>query len=404
MRDLRWVVLLCVLNLFLPSLSFPQVWLVSSPENEGGFGVKVLKDKVCFVGRRFSPETLYDALLGVKEDDRFSFFLWETSGDDMVYAVEVYGKGCVALVVTTARGNMDLALVGFNGGTRTLRFLGTDLDEMMWFVRKVPNGYILVGGVKERDWDIWVLLLDGELNILKSLRMGTGGNEYAYSVAYLEGKYYLVGRTDYRGNWDGFYLVLGEDLRPLKSKIVGTDGKDYFRYVGVFGGRVIAVGRTEKREDSDLLLFSVGEGTHRVYDVGSLDYGRVILERPYGFLVLGETETNGDREGLVLSLDQDLEPLRAYLFGGEGVESIRHAEGDIFVGYSYSFSLTGDLFLGVLRRGCGRVFRPTPVLHGKTDLSLLPMPLGVMEHPVQDLKVSSKTRRVHYKPVDLCQE
>ncbi|MDQ7082086.1 MAG: hypothetical protein Q9N34_03195 [Aquificota bacterium] len=139
--------------------AFSQILLLSSPENEGGFGIKDLKGGVCVAGRRETEKgAFYDALLGYVKGGGLSFYLWGTAGDEMVYSAESFGGGCLFPVVTTSRGDMDVAFVVLEDNIRTIRVLGSEFDDMVWSVRRTDRGYIAVGGVRRRDWDVWVTL------------------------------------------------------------------------------------------------------------------------------------------------------------------------------------------------------------------------------------------------------
>jgi hypothetical protein len=397
------MILGCAL-LILVSLVFPQVWLLSSPDNEGGFAVKDLGGRVCIAGRRLTEDRLYDALLGYVRDEEAVLFLWGTRGDDMLYSVESYGEGCIFPVVVTERGNLDVAFVSLEESPKVIGILGSPLDDMVWHLRRTPGGYVAVGGVRGKDWDVWVLFLDENLRVVRSLRIGTPADEYAYSSVLFGDALYVVGRTNFRGNWDSFYLVLDAEGSLRRARVLGGEGKDYLRYVGDAGGRLLAVGRSEVSGDSDLLLVLLEEERGWLYDVGTFDYGRAVVERPFGYLVFGETEVEGNREGLVLVLRRDAEPLRVYLLGGEGAEAVRYADGEFFLGYSYSFSLTGDLILGRIGRGCGGVFRLYRVLVSEAFLDPADFPVEVKPHPLETLSLRYETRRVRYGLRDLCQE
>ena len=392
----------CVLLVW--SLALSQILLLSSPDNEGGFGIKDIKRGLCIAGRRETEEDLYDALLGYVSEGSVLFYLWGTESDEMVYSAEAFSDGCLFPVVTTFRGNMDVAFVSLKDEVRTIKVLGSDLDEMVWFIKRTGEGYLAVGGVRERDWDIWVLFLDRKLNPVKSLRLGTPAEEYAYGAVFSEERIYAVGRTNFRGNWDGFVVVLNADGKLLKAEFVGTQGKDYFRYAGLIRGEVLAVGRSETDGDSDIFMFSPIYGRYWFYDVGTFDYGRAVLEKPFGYLVLGETEVEGNREGLLVVLDRNKEPLRAYLLGGDGPESVRHGDGDAIIGYTYSFSLSGDLFFGRPERSCVSVLRPYPVLRSERSVMRGGLPLKVTDHPLREVSLKPSFKRVFYTPLDLCQE
>jgi len=243
-----------VLLLLLLSLTFAQIKVISTEENEGSFAVGSFKKGLCLVGRRDGEISRYDALVGVCSD-KCEVYSIGSKKDDYSYTVVSLGDKCLAGLVTLGRGNMDIALVEFGSdGVKVGKTFGRDADEMLWYMTRVRDGYILVGGVFDRNWDTLVIKLNEDLEIQWSRRIGTVRDEYAYGVVQKGDKYYIVGRSDFRGNWDGFLLTLDEEGNLLSSALYGSSKKDYLRYVGLYRGYILAVGRTEARGDSDVLL------------------------------------------------------------------------------------------------------------------------------------------------------
>jgi hypothetical protein len=393
-----------LLLLLIVSIAFSQLKVLSTEGNEGAFAVKDRGRWFCFAGRKSSENSNYDALLGVCEGG-CRIFSVSSPEDDYSYTVEEFGNLCIGGITTLARGSMDIVLTLF-GREGILRhiYLGGKEKDMLWFLRRVRGGYLLVGGVQDTDWDILVIKLSEELSILWVKRFSTGAEEYAYGVVEHEGIYFVVGRSNFRGNWDAFILGLSPEGKLLWAKLLGGEGKDYLRYVGTFGNEVLAVGRSELKGDSDLLLLLPRSGLYKLYDGGDLDYGRAFSETKEGLLLVGEIWEGGDSEGMVLHLNTDLKVLKSYALGGEGIESLRHIDGDLIGGYTYSFTLDNDILLGKFREYCGRFLKRKDFRKRERELRFFPYPLREKDYEIERLNLKLITREIKVREIDPCQE
>jgi len=279
---------------------------------------------------------------------------------------------------------MDISLVVYRSeGVQRVISVGGRGRDMGWFVRRVTGGYLVVGGVDLGDWDILVIKFDESLNLLWSLVLGSAGDEYAYSGVELMGMYYIVGRTNFRGNWDGFVLAVSREGIPGGSWIVGSSAKDYLRFIGFAGGKLIATGRTEARGESDILLYRPLTQSYRIIDIGEYDYGRAIAEKGRGIILGGDLVKEGNYQGFILYMDRDLNPLEGYSVGREDVESLRMvAGGELIAGYTYSFSIDNDLFVGSFTRKCPSFVKPVAFRIAHARIQTLRFPLKIKEYPI----------------------
>ncbi|HID05297.1 MAG TPA: hypothetical protein EYP20_05780 [Aigarchaeota archaeon] len=362
-----------------------SVFVLSTEWNEGTFAVVERGEKVCLAGRIDSEGRGYDAMVGVLVE---SFYRVSSRREDYSYTLESYGEKCIAGITTTGRGNMDIALVTFgDGNPEVVLSLGGTGEDMLWYMRKVENGYVLVGGVRFVNWDILVIKLNDDLEPEWHLRIGTERNEYAYGVAEREGFYYVVGRSDYRLGWDGFILTLSQEGLLKSAKLLGTEGKDYLRYVEVLDGFLLSVGRTEVDGDSDVLLCDERDRCV-IYDVEEFDYGRVIVKGEGGFVLAGDTYVGGQSDGLLIFLDTELNPVSCVGVGGDNHDSIRSlTPKGTFAGYTYSFTLSGDAIVG--RGGvCEKASHMLRCKRKHFNVERLPFP--VVSKPYELTKLSLK--------------
>ena len=384
--------------LFLTGLVFYNPAILFTENNEGAFSVRKIGDRVCLVGRMDNGKD-YDALVGVLGGD---FFRISSERDDYSYTVESFGDRCIAGITTLAKEGMDMVLVEFGRGRpKVLKAIGGPGDNMLWFMKRVSGGYLLVGGVKEGDWDILIVRLNGNFSVEWSLRIGTGKHEYAYGAVEHRGTFYVVGRSNFRGNWDGFVLELTNGGRLKRSYLVGSEAKDYLRFVGLFKGKVLAVGRSEARGDSDVWIFSE-EGSF-LFDGGEFDYGRVFVPWEGGIALMGDTYTEGQSDGMLLFLNERLEFLEGYRLGGEDVESIRFlTEEGWFAGYSYSFSLDNDILLGNARRLCKEIASRENFERFVAPVRLFSYPVQIQPYPLQEIDLNLRIEKIRLKRKDPC--
>ncbi len=341
-------------------LSFSQLLIFQTPYNDAFFAVAKTQNGFCIAGRTYR-EGVYHALLGVEDN----FFILKT--ESYSYTVEAFKDTCLFGAVVVNGNRLDILLLWNTGKWRGMR-ISTGSRSMLWYMKRVRGGYVLVGGVRDKDWDILVIKLSEELNLVWSLRLDSGAEEYAYGVTELGDKLYVVGRSDKRGNWDAFLLVVDSSIGKLVSaSLIGTPKKDYLRFVESVRGEVIAVGRTEFKageggfpteRDSDVMLLIFSRDgklkNYRVWGGEGYDYGRVIIPAKDSVWILGESSSNsiGQTDGLLMELSNELFLKDTFLIGGEEIESIRHginipSKGMAFVGYTYSYSMDNDALLGL---------------------------------------------------------
>ncbi|GEM_PF-5675246 len=371
------------------------VLILSTESNEGAFAVKDLEGGFCFVGRRSTGRHGYDALLGVCQGGGCKAFEVGTRQDDFSYSLETAGKHCLALLTLSYENSAHLALLSFNnrGVEKVISFGGAERD-MGWYIKRVRDGYLVIGGVEGRDWDILAVKFDDNLLPLWARRFGTAHDEYGYSVAELKGLYYIVGRTSFRGNWDGFILVVDGNGNVVSSWVVGSDAKDYLRYVGLYEGRIIAVGRSEVGGTSDLLIVDPFNNRYRLIDGGDFDYGRFFVEGDGVIIVGGDTGGRGSLNGFFLTLTGDLKPLLGIELGGNDVESIRFmSEGGYFAGYTYSFSFDNDILIGRIDTHCSGFMKAIDFRQKGGRIDFFRFPVLVLDYPVkiydEELKINS---------------
>ena len=388
----------CGIALLLVSSALSNPVILSTERNEGAFSIKEVKGKVCVVGRMDNGRD-YDALIGVVGG---KFFRISSKGDDYSYTAESYGGSCLGGITTLGRGKMDMALVAFGKGRpEVLKIFSGEGNDMLWFIRKVSEGFLLVGGVKKEDWDILVVKLGKDLKVEWSLRIGTRGHEYAYGAVEHGGVYYVVGRSNFRGSWDGFIIELLPNGRLRRSLLVGSDRKDYFRFVGVFRDKILAVGRSEARNDSDIWVYS--EGGSFLYDGGEFDYGRAFVPWKVGIALVGDTYRDGQSDGVLLILNEDFEVVKGYGIGGEDVESVRFiTEEGWFAGYSYSFSLDNDLFLGRVEDICPQAVRSKTFKRLEGPAEVHDYPVTLYPYPLKEVDQELEVEEVELKKIDPC--
>ncbi|WP_461831782.1 hypothetical protein [Aquifex sp.] len=301
-----------------------------------GFSLSYEKGILCTVGRHIGKKER--ALLGYN----LSFFTLRL-GKSYSYTVERLKDGCLAGVVYTEGGKQKIALVFYKKSKLKVFKLPFE-NAMLWQVLKTEDGFILVGGIKEKNWDAFIAKLSKNFKVIWSKRLDFS-EEYFYSVEKVGKVIYAVGRIKNK-NWDALIVKFSEKGKVLESYTLGGPFKDYLRFINKFDKKVIAVGRSEDRYgNSDLLVYDFSN--YYLYDIGEYDYGRAVSKYGNGFIIAGETRFNGNNDGIFLLLDNNFKPLKAYRLGWEETDAVRFMEFPFFIGYTYSFSFTPSLLLGI---------------------------------------------------------
>ncbi len=375
--------------------------ILSSQTNEGAFSVKALKEGFCWVGRIYRDDRGYDALIGYCGQTCKSFAL---SGpkDDYSYTVDRLGSECLAGVVFESYSKTDIGLVLYTKDVRfRLNTLGGVLEEMLWFLKVVSKDKVLlVGGVREKDWDLWVALLDRSFKPIWSVRLPLRGHQYAYGAVETQEGFVVVGRMEGMDGWDPFVAVFSHKGRLKAFYRVPFKGKNYFRFAYPHEGDILLVGRTEVNEDSDLLLCRLKGRDCFVYDVGSYDYGRSISEQEGTLIVVGDTEVES-RDGLILILDKTFEIKKAYRVGLDDVESIRFVDKNLIAGYTYSFSFDNDAMVGEIDLRCP-LFESARAKVKRTNFPLKPLEVSSDTYPLKEVSFPLKMEELPLKAREPC--
>lgn len=318
-------------------LFLPIIFLFQTPANEVGFFIKKRDHGFCAVGREITDKER--VLLGID----LRFFPFKVGKASYSYSVIPYKDGCLAGVVFKEGGKHKIALVYYTRKTvKVLKVISKSGNLMLWQLYKTENGLSLVGGIKTEHWKPFLLELSQNLKEISFKVLNLNG--YFYSVVKWKGITFAVGRVK-RETWDAFIYKKSNDREEIY--FLDSGGKDYLRFVNVVHGKPVAVGRVEINKDSDFLIVDLESLKYYLYDVGEYDYARAVSEYGNGFVVAGETRFNGNNDGVFLILRKDFKPVRVYKLGWENTDAVRFMDFPFFIGYSYSFSFSADLLLGI---------------------------------------------------------
>ncbi|RUM30344.1 MAG: hypothetical protein DSY42_04705 [Aquifex sp.] len=316
-----------------------MLFILDSNGGEIGFFIKGKGNNICIVGKH--DDNKEEALLG----RNLRFFTLSHGKVSFSYTVEVFKGKCLAGVVFREREKMKIALVLYNKNVEKIIYFSSTGNLMLWQILKTDKGFLMAGGVKESNWDAFIVFLNRNFKVVWKNRLHFS-EEYFYSVAVKGEKVFAVGRVKKGENWEALITVFSKEGKLLESYTLGEDYKDYLRYVKNLEGQLIAVGRSEDGSgNSDLLIYDFSR--YYLYDLGEYDYGRSISAYGNGFIIAGETRFNGNNDGIFLILDKHLNPIRAYKIGWEGTDAVRFLDYPYFVGYTYSFSFSSDLLFGI---------------------------------------------------------
>jgi len=324
------------------------LFVLDTGNHEVGFFTRYENYTLCTVGRRENSKE--EAILGYN----LRFFPFPLGNTSYSYTVEVIGKKCLAGVVFKDKGKNSVALVIYGKkGIDKVYIFSSKGSLMLWQVLKTKDGYLLTGGVKEKNWDAFLAYLDKGFRVVWEKRFDFS-EEYFYSVAFEKERIYAVGRVKRKNNWDALVCIFSKDGKLLESYTLGSNYKDYFRFVKNLKGKVFAIGRSENKfGDSDFLVYDFK--SYHLYDVSEYDYARVINFYGSGYIIAGETRFSGNNDGIFLILNKDLKPIKAFKLGWEETDAVRFMDKLIFTGYTYSLSFSADLWVGIFSEEFERV-------------------------------------------------
>jgi len=213
------------------------------------------------------------------------------------------------------------------------------------------------------DWDAFVAKLNSSLDLtsLQSIYLGGGGNDYGRDLAILGSDVYVVGDTNSndfpnainprtRTDRDAFVAKLNSSLNLLQSIYLGGGGNDYSRDLAILGSDVYVVGYTNSndflgapvrdpsRTDQDAFVAKLNSSLNLqifIYLGGDRDdFGRDLAIHPTtgDVYVAGDTNSSDfsgvpvrdssrtDKDAFVAKLNSslDLTSLQSIYLGGSG--------------------------------------------------------------------------------------
>jgi len=265
------------------------------------------------------------------------------------------GTYTLKVKATNLSGNQNSETINVivNNGQKT--FGGNSFDKA-YSVQQTTDGGYIVAGYTDRYWiyDVCILKLDSNENLVWQKTFGGNGNDEAYSIQQTtDGGYIVAGYTDSfgAGNLDVYILKLNSDGSLAWQKTFGGNGDDeaYSIQQTTDGGYIVA-GYTD----------SFGAGSYDVYILRLNSDGSLAWQKTFGgnsrdeaysiqqttdggYIVAGYT-------GLgvyILKLDSNENLVWGKTFGGgldDKAYSIQQTTdgGYIVAGYTWSFGTGSD--------------------------------------------------------------
>ena len=209
-------------------------------------------------------------------------------------------------------------------------------------VAAVPAGsnntvcYVAVGQVEtvsSGNYEALIMTYDKDYNMLKKVNTAGNGNEFFKGVVGTAKGFVAVGyssSTSTAGNYDCFIISFDHDLNILKTVFIGATGEDYLTAIAKTADGYVVGGYTNSTGfgSYDGLVMTLDEDLNLVKKVvlggtGSDAISSVAVTKTGDYVVTGNTNSTGagGDDVMLIALDKDLNIIHQLVFGGGGAEN-----------------------------------------------------------------------------------
>ena len=388
--------LISVFTLFMSGASFSQEWIKSlgGSLRDWAYSVYHTSDGGLIVagGTSSFGSGLYDVLV-VKLDQAGNVQWQKTYGGthhEWARSIKQTNDGGYIFVgptVSFGAGGWDVWVVKLdsNGNIQWQKTYGGPLNEFAYDIKQTSSGgYIIAGKTQSFSnggYDVWVIKLDSNGNILWQKSIGGASDDEAFSIQQTnDGGYIVGGRTNSfgSGNYDIWVIKLDTNGNIQWQKTYGGSSVDGGRVFQISNGNYLIAGATQ----------SFGAGNYDIWIVKIDPNGNIIWQKTYGgpqhewpeyfhetsgsYVVMGITYSYGagGRDIWILKLDFNGNIVWQKTYGGTGDDGVYASDeipgGFILAGMTWSFGSNGDVW--VLKvNGNGDI--PTCTLQGTSNIS-----------------------------------
>ena len=149
-----------------------------------------------------------------------------------------YGFGSSDFILT----RMDTS-----GGIVFQFVYGTLAQEVPWKIIRDGDRLFLIGWTASGTnggADILVVVTDTMGNLGGAYSVGTAADEYAYDAVFIDGRIYIAGFTNYRGDEDGLIVAIDTSMNVVWANVYGGSGNDRLLSVAYRDRFIYAAGWT----------------------------------------------------------------------------------------------------------------------------------------------------------------
>jgi len=350
------------------------------PLHEDGFSVVETPDSGYLIAGFTESEGAGSWDIYVIKTDRDGNEMWSSVYGDIFleygYSLIALEDGNYALAGWTSswgQGFWDMLLLKLDAEGNEIwhRTYGGSGYEDCYSVIEVPQGgFLLVGGTNSTengDWDVFLVRTDAQGDTIWTKSYGGNMDDRGYGALCVKGGYLVVGATKSfsDGDWDVYILKIDDEGNLIGQDVYGGGGDDYGLYITeVSTGGYVVTGYTT----------SLGSGNRDFYIIKIDDEVNLLWERAYGgnemetayriketsnggFLVVGYTSSFGSGldDVCLVRLNSEGYMLWREVIGGthfdSGYDVITTSDGSILVvGSTESYGAGGeDVYLIKLR-------------------------------------------------------
>ncbi len=254
--------------------------------------------------------------------------------------------------------NIDVLIMKIDNQGRILwqkTYEGPHVDILHSIKAVGDAGYLLCGfsnSFFNQTYDIWLVRIDLDANILWQKRIGIINNEFSSSFCSTsDGGYLIAGTNTYENEWDLCLVKIDSEGKWLFTKYLNFSSYQTGSMVrNTKDGGFIVTGRVDlPGQEGNIVVVKLDEDANlewqRNYGDSSLDWGSYIESTPDGGYVVGgttQTTDGNDLDCVVLKLDNLGNILWQKRFGGANTDQLNTMcmtsdGGLVLAGKTYSY-------------------------------------------------------------------
>jgi len=343
-----------------------EIWNKTYGENkeDGIYDILQIKNGYMIAGKTksFGKEGYNGWLIKVDENgEEIWNKIYGANGDEVIYSICQTNGGYLLAGITSSfgKGIYDawLIKVDENGNETWNKAYGGILDDYIYSIEKIEDGYIMAGTTKsqKQGYNAWLIKVDENGNEIWNKTFDFEGDEFASQVASTEDGFIMAGTfiSFEKGICDAFLVKTDNEGNEIWHRTYGGEYMDAFNSILAQGNEYVAVGSYGlASKKGGAWIIKTDENGNVVWNktIGGKtgdDYAWTFLKEGKEYIIVGST-TSYSRGGYDVWLIKVAQPeLKIDAQGGLGLTvTITNMDSKSFTNLRYTISLQGLVFIG----------------------------------------------------------